>query len=121
VLELMRGEEHVWSPRAEHVREGDVLLVRGDWSKLSALKDELGLEIDPEFTLSDRSFHAPGGDGDGRAFADRVEFQPRGAHACAGPAGVAGMAGDGDEGAGQAQALEQQRRAHAHLQVGAAG
>ncbi len=68
VLELMRGEEHVWAPRAERVREGDVLLVRGDWSKLSALKDELGLEIDPEFTLSDQTFNA--GDGDGRAFAE---------------------------------------------------
>jgi di/tricarboxylate transporter len=68
VLELLRGEEHVWAPRAERVREGDVLLVRGDWSKLSALKDELGLEIDPEFTLSDQSFSA--GDGDGRAFAE---------------------------------------------------
>jgi len=68
VLELLRGEEHVWAPRAERVREGDVLLVRGDWAKLSALKDELGLEIDPEFTLSDQSFSA--GDGDGRAFAE---------------------------------------------------
>jgi di/tricarboxylate transporter len=68
VLELLRGEEHVWAPRAERVREGDVLLVRGDWSKLSALKDDLGLEIDPEFTLSDQSFSA--GDGDGRAFAE---------------------------------------------------
>ena len=68
VLELLRGEEHVWAPRAERVREGDVLLVRGDWSKLSALKDELGLEIDPEFTLSDQSFSA--GDGDGRVFAE---------------------------------------------------
>jgi di/tricarboxylate transporter len=70
VLELLRGEEHVWAPRAERVREGDVLLVRGDWSKLSALKDDLGLEIDPEFTLSDQSFSAGDGDGDGRAFAE---------------------------------------------------
>lgn len=51
VLELIRGDEKHWSPRAERLREGDVLLVRGDWEKLSALKDSARLELEPEFKL----------------------------------------------------------------------
>ena len=56
VLELMRGEEKVWSPRAQKLAAEDVLLVRGDWSKLSALKDSAKLELEPEFKLRDEQF-----------------------------------------------------------------
>lgn len=54
VLELLRGEEKVWSPRSQILKEGDVLLARGDWSKLDELKKKAGLEIDPEFKLKAR-------------------------------------------------------------------
>jgi len=53
VLELMRGKEVVWSPRAEVLQAGDVLLARGDWTQLSDLKDQMKLEIEPEFKLRD--------------------------------------------------------------------
>ena len=53
VLELLRGEEKVWSPRSETLAEGDVLLVRGDWSRLTDLKERARLEIEPEFKLDD--------------------------------------------------------------------
>ncbi|MFA5630616.1 MAG: SLC13 family permease [Porticoccaceae bacterium] len=51
VLELLRGDEKVWSPRSQTLEEGDVLLARGDWSKLDELKNQAGLEIDLEFKL----------------------------------------------------------------------
>lgn len=51
VLELMRGEEKSWSPRSQVLQEGDVLIARGDWSKLDKLKKDAGLEINSEFKL----------------------------------------------------------------------
>src|SRR5690606_14396469 len=54
VLELLRKEEKVWSPRSQILEEGDVLLARGDWSKLDELKKKTGLEIDSEFKLKTR-------------------------------------------------------------------
>lgn len=62
VLELLRGEEKHWSPRAELLREGDVLLVRGDWEKLKALKETTRLELDSEFKLKDNQFTGEDGD-----------------------------------------------------------
>ncbi|MDY0021443.1 SLC13 family permease [Arenimonas caeni] len=62
VLELLRGTEKHWAPRAERLREGDVLLVRGDWTKLKALKDEAKLELEPEFQLQDSQFTGEDGD-----------------------------------------------------------
>lgn len=56
VLELERGDEEIWSPRSEILREGDVLLARGDWSRLSELKDQMKLGIEPEFKLRDEQF-----------------------------------------------------------------
>ena len=56
VLELLRGTEKVWSPRSETLAEGDVLLVRGDWSRLTELKDHAKLELEPEFKLRDAQF-----------------------------------------------------------------
>ncbi|HHX83697.1 MAG TPA: SLC13 family permease, partial [Pseudomonadaceae bacterium] len=51
VLELLRGDEKVWSPRSQVLEEGDILLARGDWSKLDELKNKTGLEINTEFQL----------------------------------------------------------------------
>jgi di/tricarboxylate transporter len=49
VLELWReGSKHP-APRAEPLREGDVLLVRGDWPNLEALRQSHGLEFEREF------------------------------------------------------------------------
>ncbi len=56
VLELLRGDEKIWSPRAQQLAAGDVLLARGDWERLSALKAEARLQIEPEFTLRDAHF-----------------------------------------------------------------
>jgi di/tricarboxylate transporter len=56
VLELLRGNEKVWSPRSQTLQEGDVLLARGDWSKLDELRKETGLEVNAEFKLKQRSF-----------------------------------------------------------------
>ena len=53
VLELLRGEEKVWSPRSETIAEGDVLLIRGDWSRVTELKEQARLELDPQFRLDD--------------------------------------------------------------------
>ncbi len=53
VLELLRGETKVWSPRAQKLQAGDVLLVRGQWERLSAVKDRAKLEFEPEFELGD--------------------------------------------------------------------
>jgi di/tricarboxylate transporter len=58
VLELIRDGEPMLATAAEALREGDLLLVRGEWDKLSALRDKLKLEPRPEFKLSDSSFGA---------------------------------------------------------------
>ena len=58
VLELIREGEPMWATAAEALREGDLLLVRGEWDKLSALRDKLKLEPRPEFKLSESSFGA---------------------------------------------------------------
>ncbi len=49
VMELLRDDEEVWSPRSQVLQEGDVLLARGDWSKLDELRQEAGLELNPQF------------------------------------------------------------------------
>src|SRR5690606_17697852 len=55
ILELLRGDETVWSPRSQTLEEGDILLARGDWSQLDELKNKTGLEIDSEFKLKARN------------------------------------------------------------------
>lgn len=60
VLELLRGPAKVWSPRAETLVEGDVLLVRGDWARLTELKEQARLELEPEFKLRDAQFQDDG-------------------------------------------------------------
>ncbi|HZP65808.1 MAG TPA: SLC13 family permease [Rudaea sp.] len=47
VLELLRGEEHLWAPREQIIAEGDVLLARGDWQRLEEFKQQMRLEIAP--------------------------------------------------------------------------
>ncbi|NLY12300.1 MAG: TRAP transporter large permease subunit [Gammaproteobacteria bacterium] len=48
ILELLRDGEKYWSPRSEELREGDILLARGVWSDLEALKDEQKLEFNTQ-------------------------------------------------------------------------
>ncbi|HLS18515.1 MAG TPA: SLC13 family permease [Paracoccaceae bacterium] len=48
VLELWRGDQRLWAPRSEKLREGDVLLVRGKLDNLQKLHDELQLEFEGE-------------------------------------------------------------------------
>ena len=47
-LELLRGDEHLWSPRSQEIKAGDVLLVRGAWEKIEDMRKRANLEIDPE-------------------------------------------------------------------------
>jgi len=47
-LELLRGDEHLWSPRSQRIEAGDVLLVRGAWEKIEDMRKRANLEIDPE-------------------------------------------------------------------------
>lgn len=47
VLELVRGEERMWSPQAQKVAEGDVLVVRGDWDRLGQFQYSTGLALQP--------------------------------------------------------------------------
>lgn len=59
VLELLRGDEQVWSPRAQRLQAGDVLLVRGDWQRLTEMREETKLALEPEFRLRDAQFDGP--------------------------------------------------------------
>lgn len=52
-LELLRGDQHMWSPRTQKLSVGDVLLVRGEWEKLEEFRKQAGLELNPEFTHVD--------------------------------------------------------------------
>jgi di/tricarboxylate transporter len=54
-LELLRGDEHMWSPRTQQLQSGDVLLVRGEWDKLEDFRKRQELEINPEYTHADDS------------------------------------------------------------------
>ena len=51
VLELLRGDDHLWAPREQELHEGDVLLARGDWEKLEEFRQKLKLEIAPVVNL----------------------------------------------------------------------
>lgn len=56
VLELLRGDEKVWEPRAERLQAGDVMIARGDWSQLALLTDKARLEVNPEFHIASDQF-----------------------------------------------------------------
>ena len=47
VLELLRGSERLWAPRAQTLQEGDVLLTRGDWELLVEFQRANALELPP--------------------------------------------------------------------------
>jgi len=47
VLELLRGDQHLWAPRDQQLRENDVLIARGDWDRLEHFKRAQKLEIAP--------------------------------------------------------------------------
>ncbi|HET8942625.1 MAG TPA: SLC13 family permease [Rudaea sp.] len=52
VLELLRGDQHLWAPRSQKLQEGDVLLTRGDWARLQEFRQRLKLEIAPVAEVS---------------------------------------------------------------------
>jgi di/tricarboxylate transporter len=45
VLELLREDQRVWWPRGRELREGDVLIARGDWALLEEFQQAQRLEI----------------------------------------------------------------------------
>ena len=47
-LELLRGEQRMWTPRAQELQVGDVLLVRGDWQKIEEFRRQTRLGSAPE-------------------------------------------------------------------------
>ena len=47
-LELLRGEQRMWTPRAQELQVGDVLLVRGDWEKIEEFRRQTRLGNAPE-------------------------------------------------------------------------
>jgi di/tricarboxylate transporter len=47
-LELLRGEQRLWSPREQKLTAGDVLLVRGDWEKIEEFQRQAKLRNAPE-------------------------------------------------------------------------
>lgn len=55
VLELLRGEEHLWAPSKQQLQAGDVLLTRGDWQRLEEFKQQFKLEIAPELDMADHT------------------------------------------------------------------
>ena len=59
VLELLRGDEHQWAPREQELREGDVLLARGDWQRLEEFRQKLKLEIAPVLDLPEPAQAGP--------------------------------------------------------------
>src|SRR3569623_3430614 len=48
VLELIRADEHLWAPREQELREGDVLLVRGEWERLESFRQDNRLDVAPD-------------------------------------------------------------------------
>ncbi len=52
VLELLRGEQHLWDPREQELKEGDVLLARGDWERVDDFRRKFKLEIAPALELN---------------------------------------------------------------------
>jgi len=47
VIELLRGKERIWSLREQTLQEGDVLLTRGEWDRLTAFQRAAGLGLQP--------------------------------------------------------------------------
>ena len=60
VLRLLHGQENIWAPLRQPMREGDVLLVRGELQQLIGLRGSAKLELNVEFKLQDDALE-PGG------------------------------------------------------------
>ena len=45
-LELLRGDEHLWSPRTQELESGDALLVRGTWEQIEEFADRADFTIE---------------------------------------------------------------------------
>ncbi len=58
VLEMLRGDEKLFSPLHEPIREGDVLLARTKVKEMMELKSVMKLEIEAEFKLRDESLRS---------------------------------------------------------------
>ena len=58
VLEILRGENKIWSPHDARLRAADILLVRGNVKTLMELRGREGLEIAPEFNLKDEALRS---------------------------------------------------------------
>jgi di/tricarboxylate transporter len=55
VLELLRGDQHLWAPREQIIAEGDVLIARGDWQRLEEFRQQMKLELAPVAELDDNT------------------------------------------------------------------
>jgi di/tricarboxylate transporter len=55
VLELLRDESKTWAPRAQKIQAGDILLLRGEWDKISTVRERAKLEFEPDFKLRDKT------------------------------------------------------------------
>ncbi len=54
VLELIRGERILWPQKKDYkLRQGDILMVKGDMAKVVALQRERGLELLPELAAGE--------------------------------------------------------------------
>lgn len=58
VLAILRGQQTIWSPLNEPLREGDLLLARGAVQEIFKLKNSLGLALEPRFRLEDEELQA---------------------------------------------------------------
>ena len=57
ILGIVRNDERRVAPSAyERIRAGDLLIVEGSIDNLLRVKDEVGLEIKPDFEMNDRVF-----------------------------------------------------------------
>ncbi|MDP1697439.1 MAG: SLC13 family permease [Xanthomonadaceae bacterium] len=70
VLELLRNDTAVAQPRAETIRSDDLLIVRGDWSRISELIDKNRLQAAPDFQPMEPD------DGNARAVMAEVMIAP---------------------------------------------
>ncbi len=55
VLEILRDQKRIWSPHAQPLQAGDILVVRGNVKSLMDVRSRTGLEIEPEFKLKDET------------------------------------------------------------------
>jgi di/tricarboxylate transporter len=54
LIKMLREEKATWKPLRTKIREGDILLLRGDADKIFTMKDKYGLEIQKRETIDDK-------------------------------------------------------------------